>query len=137
MEASAPPLRFKHWLHLTKQVQTDIYGYDFDALQVDVKGQAEYIWWNVFAAQQELAELSVEFSWKPWAVDKPFVNRQRIMDEAVDVLHFMGNMLTAIGVTDDELNEAYRRKVQLNIQRKQSGSYSAKKGTLADGSDLG
>lgn len=137
MEASAPPLRFKHWLRLTKQVQTDIYGYDFDALQVDVKGQAEYIWWNVFAAQQELAELSVEFSWKPWAVDKPFVNRQRIMDEAVDVLHFMGNMLTAIGVTDDELNEAYRRKVQLNIQRKQSGSYSAKKGTLADGSDLG
>lgn len=93
--------------------------------------------WNVFAAQQELAELAVEFSWKPWAVDEPFVNRERIIDEAVDVLHFVGNILVAVNATDEELNEAYEKKVQLNIARKTSGTYSAQKGGLGDGSDQG
>jgi dimeric dUTPase (all-alpha-NTP-PPase superfamily) len=92
--------------------------------------------WNCTAAVQELAEVREEFSWKPWATDSPFVNRDRVRDEIIDVLHFLGNMLTVIGVNDEELAEAYQKKQQKNRERAASGTYSARKGGLAEGSDI-
>jgi dimeric dUTPase (all-alpha-NTP-PPase superfamily) len=97
---------------------------------------AEYLNWNCTAAVQELAEVREEFSWKPWAKDEPFVNRERVRDEIIDALHFLGNMLTVMGVTDEELAEAYQRKQEINRQRAASGTYSAKKGGLSEGSDV-
>lgn len=96
---------------------------------------AKYIEWNLFAAYQELAEMAVEFSWKPWAVDEPFVNRDRIRDEAIDVLHFLGNILTSIDVTDDELVYFYQLKQDKNRRRAASGKYTARKGGVGEGSD--
>lgn len=129
------PIRFYDWLRFNRQSQEVVYNYDFEGMST--KELAEYMFWNVFAAQQELAELAVEFSWKPWAVDKPFVNRDRVIAESVDILHFVGNILSGVRVTDEELNEAYEEKAQLNRRRMASGSYSAKKGGLGDGSDQG
>jgi dimeric dUTPase (all-alpha-NTP-PPase superfamily) len=96
---------------------------------------AHYLDWNQTAAVQELAEVREEFSWKPWATDQPFVNRERVRDEIIDVLHFLGNMLTAMGVTDEELALYYQHKQDINRQRAASGTYSAIKGGLAQGSD--
>jgi hypothetical protein len=96
----------------------------------------DFLDWNVTAAIQELAEVREEFSWKPWATDEPFVNRDRVRDEVVDVMHFLGNILVAIGVTDEELAEAYQAKQEKNRLRKESGSYSARKGGIAEGSDV-
>ncbi len=129
------PNRFSQWLKLNRQSQEVVYDYDFNSMTT--KELAEYLFWNVFAIQQEAAELAVEFSWKPWAVDEPFVNRERIIAEGVDILHFVGNIFSGMQVTDDELNRAYEEKAQLNRKRKASGKYSAKKGGLGDGSDLG
>lgn len=129
------PIRFHHWLKMNRQSQEVVYEYDFD--EMTLKEKAAYLFWNVFAAQQELAELAVEFSWKPWAVDEPFVNRERVIAEGVDVLHFLGNIFSGLKVTDSELNAAYEEKAQLNRKRMASGSYSAKKGGLGEGSDLG
>lgn len=135
------------WLESTKKLQEGIYGYPLDDFSTLVKTQdnpifdndlravAKYLDWNATAAVQELAELREEFSWKPWATDRPFVNRERILKEAVDVGHFIGNILTGIGVTDEEYEEAYRNKQQINILRAQSGTYSAKKGGISQGSD--
>lgn len=74
----------------------------------------------------ELAEVAREFSWKHWATDT-YVNRQRIIDEVVDVHHFTGGMLVALGVTDDEYEQAYRRKQDENRARMASGTYTARK----------
>lgn len=131
------------WLESTRRLQEQIYGYDFDDWLEAVEGLndpalhplTQYLQWNVLAAQIELAETTVEFSWKPWATDKPYVNRDRLRDELVDVLHFVGNMLVAIGVDDEELEDAYQVKQAKNRRRQLSGSYSARKGSLGEGSE--
>lgn len=132
------------WLESTRQLQTGTYGYDLDwmteGLRLNipsvVKELADYIEWNSFAATQEIAEMNVEFSWKPWAVDEPFVNKDRILNEIIDVNHFLGNILTALGITDEEYAAAYQAKQQKNRARAASGSYSAIKGGLGEGSDV-
>lgn len=121
------------WLQSTLALQTRVFGY---ALPIaHTASLAEYLKWNLLAAYQELGEIGVEFSWKPWAVDEPFVNRERVRDEIVDVMHFLGNMLVALDVSDEELEAAYVAKQAKNTRRKESGTYSAQKGGLGDGSD--
>lgn len=122
------------WLASTKELQENTYGYD-EPENMDDADVASYLDWNQVAAVQELAELREEFSWKPWATDLPFVHRERVLKEVVDVLHFIGNILHGIGVSDEALWEAYRRKQAINRARQASGSYSAQKGGLSQGSD--
>jgi hypothetical protein len=132
------------WLKSTKELQTEVYNYDLDwwvdGLGIGapsvVKELSAYIDWNMTAAVQEMAEARIEFSWKPWAVDQPFVNKERLLNEIVDVNHFLGNVLTAMGVTDEEYAAAYQAKQQKNRERAASGSYSAIKGTLGEGSEV-
>lgn len=132
------------WLLSTYNLQMGTYGYDLDWFAAGlrlgatgvVKELAAYIDWNVTAAVQELAEARVEFSWKPWAIDEPFVNRERLVNEVVDVCHFLGNILTAMGVDDAEFEAFYRAKQDKNRLRAASKNYSAKKGTLGEGSDI-
>lgn len=126
------------WLESTDRLQRETYGYGSlyeGALVGEVKEQVEYLDWNQTAAVQELAEVREEFSWKPWAKDKPFINRGRVINEIVDTLHFLGNMLTMLGVTDEELATEYQKKQEINRQRAASGTYSAKKGGIGEGSD--
>lgn len=125
------------WLESTRDLQQNTYGYDLEWLSdlSEPDATAHYLDWNQTAAVQELAELREEFSWKPWATDKPFVNRQRIIAETVDVMHFLGNILVGLGVNDEEYEAAYRMKQDINRARAASGSYSAKKGGISEGSD--
>lgn len=143
------------WLASTYELQSEVYGYPLDDLADgalpfardasdrarEIRNErtfplAHYLDWNVTAAGQELAEIREEFSWKPWATDAPFVNRDRVRDEVVDVLHFLGNILVGIGVTDAELEKAYQEKQARNRARAESGRYSAVKGGIAEGSDV-
>ena len=123
------------WLESTRELQEGTYGYDHGAMREDLALLAKHLDWNQTAAVQELAELREEFSWKPWATDEPFVNRDRIISEAVDIGHFIGNILVAVGCNDDEYEEAYRRKQAINRARAESGNYSARKGHISEGSD--
>lgn len=132
------------WLESTRQLQTETYGYDlfelslgsrFGASPERVAALAKHLEWNLLAAYQELGEVGIEFSWKPWAVDKPFVNRRRVIDEVVDQMHFLGNILVSMGVSDVEFEGAYRQKQDKNRRRQASGTYSAQKGGLGEGSD--
>lgn len=129
------------WLESTAQLQKETYGYadiyDLTLQKAHPQIVTMYLDWNTTAAVQELAEVREEFSWKPWATDQPFFNRDRIRDEIIDTLHFLGNILTALGVTDDELEAAYQQKQDVNRRRAASGNYSAQKGGLAEGSDVG
>lgn len=125
------------WLESTDKLQRETYGYgdEYSQASVDPAKMAHYIDWNCTAAVQEMAEVREEFSWKPWATDTPFVNKGRVLNEIVDVLHFLGNILTVMEVTDDELAIVYQEKQDINRRRAASGTYSAKKGGLAEGSD--
>ena len=121
------------WLDSTYKLQTKTYGYDFRAMSVE--DLARYIMWNHLAAYQELGEVGVEYQWKPWATDAPFVNRERLIDEIVDVGCFLANILVALEVNDEEYQAHYAAKQELNRRRAASGVYSARKGTLGEGSD--
>ena len=123
------------WLESTKELQEGVYQYDYEKLRRIEAALTRYLDWNLTAAVQECAEIREEFSWKPWARDASFHNRNRIRDEVIDVMHFLGNIMTAIGVTDGELEDAYQYKQDINRQRAASGTYSARKGGLSEGSD--
>ena len=123
------------WLASTKELQEDTYGYHYPSIRQDPALLSEHLDWNQTAAVQELAELREEFSWKPWATDEPFVNIDRVVKEAVDVLHFVGNILVACGINDEMLADYYQEKQAINRARRESGTYSARKGLISEGSD--
>lgn len=120
---------FRDWLLETARLQREVYGVDYvvflsDAPD-DLRKLIEYMRWNMLAIDDELAEMRQGVSWKPWQHDEPYVDRQEVISEAVDVLHFVGNILAAVGCTDDDLNAAYLAKMEKNRAR-QSGGYYVK-----------
>jgi len=46
-----------------------------------------------------------------------------MIDELVDVAHFVANLATAAGCTDEEWTRRYQAKMQINRDRQASGSY--------------
>lgn len=109
------------WLESTVALQRDAYGFDPARLERDVRTRADAIRDNVLPLVVEAVELLDNVSWKYWAHDEPFVDRERVLKEAVDVAHFLANVLTAIGATDEEFWEAYRRKQAANAARQRDG----------------
>lgn len=114
-EGAAP--RGWRWLESTVKLQREAYGFEWTGNES--AGQvAESLKDNLLAAAVELTgEVPREFHWKYWSHAEPFVNRSAVLEELVDVLHFVANMLIAIGVTDDELEEAYQAKQAINRAR--------------------
>lgn len=106
-------LRFATWLRDQREIQRGIYGYDVDAASPEER--MEYIRLNNLAAHTELAESLQQLDWKPWRQGES--NRHGAVNELVDVLFFVANMLLQLGVTDDELNERYEAKVEINRNR--------------------
>jgi dUTPase len=114
---------FTDWLKTTRELQALSYGVDPHTL-TGVE-RADYITWNLTAMVCEMGEMMAEFpGWKTWVTRRGAVlNRDEFIDEMVDVLHFAGNILSAVGCTDEELTERYMKKVAINRVRMQSGTY--------------
>jgi dimeric dUTPase (all-alpha-NTP-PPase superfamily) len=110
------------WLESTRDLQREAFGLDPDELHDDPDGQARTVKENVLAAIVELVELLDEVKWKYWSHEEAWVRRDRVLKEAVDVGHFLGNILVGVGITDDEYEEAYQTKQQENRDR-QENSY--------------
>ena len=119
------PKRWR-WLESTVTLQREAYGFDWTDVGVTTELIAANLKDNLFAALVELGEVSREFSWKSWAHDKPFVHRQKSIEEIVDAAHFLANMLIALDVNDEEWEAAYQAKQAVNRQRQLDG-YSARK----------
>jgi hypothetical protein len=105
------------WLRSTVELQRDAYGFEVDDIPGHAAREAPVVKENALAAIVELVELLGEVKWKYWSHEEPWVRRGAVLEEAVDVMHFLANILTAIGVSDDELWEAYRAKQQRNRDR--------------------
>jgi hypothetical protein len=117
------------WLDEQYAYQAQTFGINYAAMADDPEELTSYVVMNLTAAQLEVAEAFQEVPWKPWAtVDKGEVwaaNRDRFVGEVVDVLFFLANALTAVGVTDQELAERYAAKMAVNRER-QATDYDGK-----------
>lgn len=76
------------------------------------------------AMQQELAELVDSVPWKWWAKYQQF-DKQNARVEVVDLFHFLVSLAQALGMTSEDVYQAYVKKNQVNHARQDSG-YSAK-----------
>lgn len=105
------------WLESTRALQREAFDLDPDQDIGNPAAQALRVKDNVLAAMVELIELLNEVKWKYWSHEEAWVRRERILSEAVDVNHFVGNILVALGITDDEYERAYQAKQIVNRER--------------------
>src|SRR3954468_19108222 len=72
------------------------------------------------AMSQELAELVDSVPWKWWAKYQKF-DEQNAKVEVVDLFHFLVSLAQTLGMTADDVYQAYLKKNQVNHQRQDSG----------------
>lgn len=117
---------FGSWLEQTAELQQSTYGYD-PSQEEDYERWIEYIRIQTLAAFVELGEFIQKLPWKPWRKnrlpDLEGPSRDEIIEELVDVLHFIANDLYALGVSDEELSEMYQKKMNINRSRMASGGH--------------
>lgn len=109
-----------HWLNSTYTLQREVYGHELP-IPENTDRLADYAQVNLFAAVDEIMEMAGEVGWKPWASPRGWIRREHVKKEAVDVLHFIANVLCAAGISDDEFWEAYRAKQEVNSRRQELG----------------
>jgi dimeric dUTPase (all-alpha-NTP-PPase superfamily) len=72
------------------------------------------------AMQQELAELTDSVPWKWWAKYQKF-DEQNARVEVIDLFHFLISIAQALGMSADDVYEAYVKKNRVNHDRQNSG----------------
>ena len=76
------------------------------------------------AMQQELSELIDSVPWKWWAKYQQF-DEQNAKVEVVDLFHFLISLAQVLGMSPEDVYEAYAKKNKVNHKRQDSG-YSEK-----------
>jgi dUTPase len=122
---------FHDWLQSTEDLQAHAYNlYWPDFLdsngEITDEGRHAFVGRGAFAAIVELVELAQEVGWKEWATSR-HVNREQVIGEAVDVMHFLANILAMVQTTGPELTERYKAKQQKNLDRQLQGYTGADK----------
>ena len=72
------------------------------------------------AMQQEIAELIDSVPWKGWAKYQEF-DEQNAKVEVVDLFHFLISIAQVLGMTPEDVYEAYVKKNKVNHNRQDSG----------------
>lgn len=72
------------------------------------------------AMQQETAELIDSVPWKWWAKYQKF-DEQNAKVEVVDLFHFLVSLAQTLGMSADDIYEAYVKKNKVNHERQESG----------------
>ena len=72
------------------------------------------------AMQQETAELIDSVPWKWWAKYQKF-DEQNAKVEVVDLFHFLVSIAQTLGMTADDVYQAYLKKNAVNHARQESG----------------
>ncbi|MGB0371337.1 MAG: dUTPase [Opitutales bacterium] len=72
------------------------------------------------AMQQEIAELVDSVPWKWWAKYQEF-DQQNARVEVVDLFHFLVSMAQVLGMSADDVYQAYLKKNKVNHDRQESG----------------
>lgn len=72
------------------------------------------------AMSQEIAELTDSVPWKWWAKYQK-LDEQNARVEVVDLLHFLISLAQVLGMSADDLFNAYVKKNQVNFERQNTG----------------
>jgi len=72
------------------------------------------------AMQQEMAELIDSVPWKWWAKYQQF-DEQNAKVEVVDLFHFLVSLAQVLGMTPEDVYQAYLKKNEVNHKRQESG----------------
>jgi len=91
---------------------------------MDDEERSKWILNYVRAMQQELAELTDSVPWKWWASYQEF-DKQNAKVEIVDLFHFLISLAQVMGMSAEDVHDAYLKKNQVNHDRQESG-YSKK-----------
>ena len=97
-------------------------GVNTDAMSEEE--QAKWVLNYTRAMQQELSELVDSVPWKWWAKYQEF-DQQNARVEVVDLFHFLISIAQVLGMSAEDVYNAYQKKNQVNHQRQESG-YSQK-----------
>lgn len=82
--------------------------------------QTEWVLNYTRAMQQELAELVDSVPWKWWAKYQEF-DKQNARVEVVDLFHFLVSLAQTLGMTADDVFQAYEKKNKVNHERQETG----------------
>lgn len=91
---------------------------------IDEEEQTKWVLNYTRAMQQEMSELIDSVPWKWWAKYQKF-DKQNARVEVVDLFHFLVSLAQTLGMTADDVYDAYVAKNKVNHQRQESG-YSVK-----------
>ncbi len=97
-------------------------GVEMDKL--DEAGKTEWVLNYTRAMQQELAELVDSVPWKWWARYQKF-DEQNAKVEVVDLFHFLISLAQVLGMSAEDVYQAYLAKNKVNHKRQETG-YTAK-----------
>ena len=108
----------------TRALQREAFG--VDPLTLQGSALREYLVWNLHALMVEAAEATNRLAWKPWRTwddDQVYAHSKRVRvepefeEEVIDCLHFVANVLVALGLDDIQLHDAWQRKANVNRVR--------------------
>ena len=84
------------------------------------------------ALMMDQAEMADEVSWKPWRTfesQKPNPNKRKIALEWVDCLFFLVDQALMLGISADDILDAFETKHKANLERITSGYSKTKDNT--------
>lgn len=84
------------------------------------EGKAQWVLNYTRAMQQEIAELIDSVPWKWWAKYQNF-DEQNAKVEVIDLFHFLISIAQVLGMTPDDVYQAYLAKNKVNHERQDSG----------------
>ncbi len=74
----------------------------------------------VLAMYEELAEIQREIPWKWWK-NQTDIDREKILEEFIDFLHFYVSSMLFLGFTADDVYKCYVKKNKINFERQTDG----------------
>ncbi|MEM1058338.1 MAG: dUTPase [Verrucomicrobiota bacterium] len=93
-------------------------GVDLRALSDEEK--AKWVLNYTRAMTQEIAELTDSVPWKWWAKYQE-LDEQNARVEVVDLLHFLISLAQALGMSAEDVFDAYVKKNEVNFKRQETG----------------
>ena len=91
---------------------------------MDEEKKTEWVLNYSRAMQQELSELIDSVPWKWWAKYQKF-DQQNARVEVVDLFHFLISLAQVLGMSAEDIHDAYIKKNKVNHDRQDAG-YSEK-----------
>jgi dimeric dUTPase (all-alpha-NTP-PPase superfamily) len=87
---------------------------------IDEEERTKWVLNYTRAMQQEMAELIDSVPWKWWAKYQEF-DLQNARVEVVDLFHFLISLAQTLGMSADDVFDAYIKKNKVNYERQESG----------------